>query len=339
MFKQGTLFTPFMFLPFVLMLATGCIPKRHDGPSVYAPINMSVQRFENDLFSTDPSVIPDSLSAWKARYGIFLSHYSAVLKLGDVVNPGYAERLKQFSTDRSNYLIYKRTMEVFPDLDTFEYGLTEAFRNYHGHFPEKPLPRIITYVSGLTQSAITDDSLLAIGLDKYLGTEETLYKEIGLYRYLTLHMYPRKLVSDCMAFWGETEFPFHDSINSLVTNMVYRGRLLYFTREMVPSEPDTVNWGFTTEGLAFCRKNEQSMWTNLIENKLLFNTDRFTIDKFMLEGPFTKDFGRESPSRAAIWTGMRIVESYMDKNPDITLAQLMEEKDYMKILNLSAYNP
>jgi len=339
MFKQGTFYTACMFLPVVLLLATGCNPKQRSGTSNDTTVNVSVQRFENDLFSADPAVIADSLPAWKARYGKFLGHYSAVLKLGDVDGPGYAERLKLFTTSHSNYMIYKRTREVFPDLDTFGSGINGAFRQYHRHFPEKPVPRIITFVSGLTQSAITDDSLLAIGLDKYLGTEEPLYKEIGLYRYLTLHMYPRKLVSDCMAFWGETEFPFHDSINNLVTNMVYRGRLLYFTREMVPAEPDTVNWGFTTQGLAFCKDNEQQMWTNLIENKLLFSTDRFTIDKFMLEGPFTKDFGRESPSRAATWTGLRIVESYMEKNPDVTLSQLMEEKDYMKILNLSAYNP
>lgn len=339
MFRTGKYPLAALLLPVVLLLATACDSKKSPGPSGAARVSLSFQRFENDLFGTDPSVIADSIPAWKSRYGEFLPHFSAVLKLGSVDHPGYAERLQQFATDHSNYLIYKRTREVFPNLDTLENVLNGAFGLYQAHFPGKPLPRIITYVSGLSQSAITDDSLLAIGLDKYLGTEEVLYKEIGLYRYLTLHMYPAKLASDCMAFWGETEFPFHDSINNLVSNMVYRGRLLYFTREMLPAEPDTVNWGFTTQGMAYCRENELPMWTLLVENKLLFNTDRFTIDKFMLEGPFTKDFGRGSPSRAAIWIGLRIVEAYMEQNRDVTLAQLMEEKDYMKILNLSAYNP
>jgi hypothetical protein len=81
------------------------------------------------------------------------------------------------------------------------------------------------------------------------------------------------------------------------------------------------------------------MWAYLVEKKLLFNTDRFTIDKFILEGPFTKDFGRDSPARAAIWIGYRIVQSYMLRNPGTTFQKLMEEKNYLKILNLSAYNP
>jgi len=81
------------------------------------------------------------------------------------------------------------------------------------------------------------------------------------------------------------------------------------------------------------------MWATLIENKFLFSTDRFTIDKFILEGPFTKDFGRESPGRAAVWIGFRIVGAYMANNADVTLQQLMDDTDYMKILNQSTYNP
>jgi hypothetical protein len=81
------------------------------------------------------------------------------------------------------------------------------------------------------------------------------------------------------------------------------------------------------------------MWTKLIEKKYLFNTDRFTIDKFILEGPYTKDFGRESPARAAVWICYKIVSSYIAGNPEITLPGLMEEKNYLKILNQSSYNP
>jgi hypothetical protein len=328
-----------LLLPVILLLAAACQHNRFeiDTGGIEAPL--SVQRFEEDLFGADPAAIADSLPAWKARYGEFLQHFSYVLKLGDVNDPDYAARLVLFTTDHSNYQIYKRTREVYARPDTFINDLTEAFRHYRYYFPDKPIPRVVTFVSGLTQSAITDTNLLAIGLDKYLGADEALYREIGLYRYLSVHMYPEKLVPDCMAFWGETEFPFYDSVNNLLSNMVYRGRLMYFTKAMVPSKPDTVNWGFTKAGLEFCSENERAMWTNLIENKLLFSTDRFTIDKFIQEGPFTKDFGRGSPSRAAVWTGYRIVAAYMDKNPGLTLSQLMQEKDYMKILNLSAYNP
>ena len=84
---------------------------------------------------------------------------------------------------------------------------------------------------------------------------------------------------------------------------------------------------------------EKSIWAFLIENKLLFNTDKFTINKYILEGPFTTDFGRETPARAAVWIGYRITEAFMTKNPEVSLQQLMEMRDYLKILNQSGYNP
>jgi hypothetical protein len=327
---------------FILFAASWTVACRHDPLRVNTAgvqVSISISRFEKELFAADPSTLEDSVPVWKKKYGNFLQHFSYIIKLGNIEDPGFPERLRQFATDHSNYLIYKRTEQVYQNLEPFAIALTDAFKHYRYFFPEKPIPRVITYISGFNQSGITDDSLLAVGLDKYLGTHEELYRQIGIYNYLLTNMVPQKLVPDCMTFWGETEFPFHDSVNNLLVNMVYRGRLLYFTRAMVPSLPDSLKLGFTAKNLNFCIANEKYIWTRLIEDKYIFNTDRFTIDKFILEGPFTKDFGRESPARAAVWIGYRIVSAYMEKNKDITLSQLMEEKDYEKILNLSAYNP
>jgi hypothetical protein len=124
-----------------------------------------------------------------------------------------------------------------------------------------------------------------------------------------------------------------------VCNMIYEGSVMYFVDKMIPDKPDTLKWGFTSKEMNFCRENEQQMWAYLVENKLLFNSDKFTIDKFTREGPFTKDFSEESPARAAVWIGYRIVNDYMDHNKKPGLNDLMTEKDYQKILNASFYNP
>jgi hypothetical protein len=302
-------------------------------------VNITVDRFEKDLFSADPASLKDSIPLWKKRYGSFLQYFSYIVKLGNINDPAYADRLTLFVTDHTNYLIYKRTMEVYPNVDAFKANLDDAYKHYRYYFPGKPLPRIITYVAGFNQSAITGDSLIAMGLDKYLGSNEPLYRDAGIYKYLVMNMYPGKLASDCISFWGETEFPFYDSINNLVSNMIYRGKIMYFTRAMIPDQPDSINWGFSAKNLEYCAANEKAMWTELIEKKYLFNTDRFTIDKFILEGPYTKDFGRESPARAAVWIGYKIVSAFMAKNSDITLPMLMTDRDYMRILNQSSYNP
>jgi hypothetical protein len=302
-------------------------------------ITIPITRFEQMLFSADPSSIEKLIPQWKKEFGTFLSHYSYITKLGNIDDPDFPERLSAFASDYYNYQIYNRTRQIFPDLNSLNSDLNGAFSHYHYYFPDKSIPKIITYISGFNQSAITDDTLLAIGLDKYLGKDEMLYKQLGIYNYLLGNMHPKKIVSDCMNFWGETEFPFNDSVNNLIVNMIYRGRLLYFTSAMLPEQPDSLKWGFSQNDLDYFASAEKAMWAYLVENKLLFNSDKFTIDKFILEGPFTKDFGRGSPARASVWIGYRIIQSYLHRNPNLSLVQLMEEKDYLKVLNQSGYNP
>jgi hypothetical protein len=88
----------------------------------------------------------------------------------------------------------------------------------------------------------------------------------------------------------------------------------------------------------FCSNNEKQMWTYLIEEKLLFITDHFRINQFIEESPFTKDFSTDSPGKAAVWIGYRIIESYVKKN-NISIGQLSHENDFQYMLNESRYNP
>jgi hypothetical protein len=328
-----------LFLLLIVLNLSGCRrnPLQIDVSDITADIR--IMRFEETLFSVDPTAIDSYIPQWKEEYGRFFTDLCYILNLGNPDDPGFSNGLRKFVTDRSIYQLYTRTMKVYPGLDTLTDELDDAFRHYLYYFPDKPVPRIYTYISGLSRSAITDEDVLAIGLDSYLGRDEILYKQAAVYNYLTVNMHPAKIISDCMLFWGETEFPYHDSVDNLISKMIYQGRLVYFAHAMLPDQPDSLLFGFQEKNLEFCATDEESMWTHLIENKLLFSTDKFTIDAYILEGPFTKDFGRDSPARAAVWLGYRIVNAYMTKNPDITVPELMQENDYMKILNLSGYNP
>jgi hypothetical protein len=326
---------------FVLLLGcliiTGCNGDKKHSQSLQTDIRND--RFEVDLFTADPSDLERNISYWNQKYGEFFSHFCQVTGIGDTSVAGFGERLQAFATDKNNYRLYKKTIEVFPDLSALTLNLNKAFSNYLHYFPHKKVPHICTFISALSRSAITDDSLLAIGLDRYLGSMEPLYRAAGIYNYIAADMYPERIPSDCMSFWAETEFPFNDSVNNLISNMIYQGRILYFTRTILEYYPDTLNLGFSSDEIEYLKKNESSMWTFLIEHKLLFNTDRFTINKFILEGPFTTDFGRNSPARAAVWIGYRITEAYVNRKKDGGLSSLMNETDYLRILNESGYNP
>jgi hypothetical protein len=81
------------------------------------------------------------------------------------------------------------------------------------------------------------------------------------------------------------------------------------------------------------------MWGYLVEHKLLFNADSFTIDQFIGGAPFTHGFTNDSPGRAAVWLGYRIAGRFMERNKEYTLSNLMNVTDYQSILNRARYNP
>jgi uncharacterized protein YjaZ len=108
---------------------------------------------------------------------------------------------------------------------------------------------------------------------------------------------------------------------------------------MLSETVDEIIFGFTPDQMKFCKNNESQMWQYLIENDLLFKSDQFTIRKLTGEAPFTSYFTNESPGRAAVWLGFRIVESYMMKNPGINIEELMKDTDVQGILEKAKYSP
>jgi uncharacterized protein YjaZ len=108
---------------------------------------------------------------------------------------------------------------------------------------------------------------------------------------------------------------------------------------MLPETTDDIIFGFTPNQMKFCRNNESQMWQYLIENNLLFSTDQFKIRKLIGEAPFTSYFTNDSPGRAAVWIGFRIVESYMMKNQSAKIADIITNTDVQSILEKAKYSP
>jgi hypothetical protein len=327
------------FLTFLFVI-TCCRRNTIDNKTIEKKIDLSVERLETDMFSADPAHADSLADYLKQHYGSFFDLFvRQITNIGNIHNPFFYQSFKAFITDYNNYQIYRRVREVFPDLSKMTKDLNHAFSRYHYYFPDRPVPRIITFLSGFNYSVVSDSGVLGIGLDNYLGPEEPFYQKAGIYNYLRINMHPLKIPSDCMRLWAETEFQDENSMRNLLNAMIYEGKIMYFVKQMLPGEPDSLIWGFTSSQMKFCVNNERQMWTYLVEYKLLFTSDRFVINKFIREGPFTKDFSPESPARAATWIGYRIIEKYMYRNKGFSMDDLMKENDYQKILSLSGYNP
>ena len=305
-------------------------------------VNLEVKRLEKDLFTLNPGEIAGYVPFLKEKYKGFLQLFSYVINSGDINDSSFSDFLTRFCTDRQNNEVYTFTMRIFPDIVDIEENLEKAFRHYSYYFPEKDIPAVFTCITGFNNSIITGDSVLGIGLDRYLGADCEYYPGLQIYNYLAARMTSAYIVPDCMYGWGSSEWEFTSmkyQTDNVMAEMIHEGKLKYFEKCMLPEVSDEMIFGFTPEQLNFCRNNEGRMWQYLVENDLLFRTEKFTIRKLTGEAPFTSYFTNESPGRAAVWTGFRIIESFMGKNPRITLKELMNNSDIQGILEQAKYNP
>ncbi|MGM0650209.1 MAG: hypothetical protein ACQES1_06850, partial [Bacteroidota bacterium] len=216
--------------------------------------------------------------------------------------------------------------------------LENGFRHYKYYYPEKEIPDIITFVAGFNHSIVTDEGIIGIGLDKYLGADSELYAMMDIPAYAVRKMKPEMIPVDCMYAWAQMEHMEPDTTEFLVHKMIYEGKMLYFLDAMYPGMHDSIKMGYSEKDIAYCHRYEKHMWEYLVSEELLFSTDYLKRRKFTGDAPFTSAFGKESPGRAAVWIGWQIVKAWVD-NENVDLQSLMQENDYQKILNQSHYEP
>ena len=197
---------------------------------------------------------------------------------------------------------------------------------------------MVTYISAFNYNVVTTDSVLGIGLDMYLGGDCEFYPSLEIPQYQYKKYSKQYLVNDCIKGWFQSEYDVDLVKKELLSQMIYYGKLLYFTDAMAPEMNDTIKIGYSAEQLKWSKENESQMWAYFLEQKLLYNTSELQYMKFISDGNTTQGFPKGSPAKTAQYIGWQIVRSYMKKN-DVSLQQLLDEKDAQKILNESGYKP
>jgi hypothetical protein len=301
---------------------------------------VSFVRYEQAFFSLGET--PDSLqiAVLHSKYPEFTDLFSyRIIQMGSMTDSIGRSMVRAFLTDSVVRLSLGKAEKLFPRHPEFEKKLIRAFKYYRYYFPEKPFPVVYTCISGFNESVFISVPLIGISLDKYLGSDCPYYPMLGIQHYKQRKMVPERIPVDVVQAWGRSIFPISREATSLCDNMLYEGKLLYFTQALMPDLEDTLRTGFTAEQLEWCKKNESQMWNYLIENKLLFSTKQMDIVRYMNDGPTTNGFPPESPGRTGAWLGWQIIRAYAKRHPEVTIPQLMMNDNYLGILNSSAYAP
>ncbi len=306
-------------------------------------LDLKIERFDRDLMNMDTTNMPASIAEMQQKYGVFFTHYCTrvIGTVGDPSLPAAADNLKGFLADSLIRELYNETQAVFPDMSLAQKEVNEAFKYVKYYFPDRQIPRLSTHISSFWNSwEVTPDfSYLSLSLDCYLGADFAMYQQLeNIYAYQLRNMTPQKVAPDFLKAYLIEQFGVSNHKN-LLDGMINIGKILYLQSIFMPQYAENEVMDFTPEQFEWCKEHEQEMWSYLLENRQLYETQHIMLIKYLNPAPFTVFFSQESPGQAALWLGLQIVKSYMANNSDVTLPELMQETNAQRILELSKYRP
>jgi hypothetical protein len=303
-------------------------------------VNTAFYRIDSVLYGNKPDKVHDILQAMYPEHQSFLDVYTEnILQLGKVGSSTMEKNLQMFLNDTVYSQVGDTIVKRFANFGPIREQFTEGFKHHKYYFPDKEIPAVYAYPSGFNQSLVVADDFIGVGLDKYLGRDCIFYQYLGIPRFKIDNMYPMRMVPEAFYAMAVTRYPFNADNDNLLANMIHEGKLIYFTESMLPEMPDSVIIGYSQEQLVWCGANEAAMWTYLVEQKLLYTSERLEIRKYINDAPFTNPFTNKSPGRTGVWLGWQIIHSYMKNNEEVTLGELMKMDNAQEILSQSGYFP
>lgn len=330
---------PIVFLIIIIIAFQACRSKSSDvtmpaasGEKV-AESKIAILRYEKALFALDKNHLKQGMATLSREYSFFLGN-----NWQDTMN---ILRIYNFLNDKNIKELYDITVTRYPDVTSIENGLTDAFYLFRQAYPEKPVPTVFTYVSGLDvdNPVYYFDTAMAIGLDIFLGSDITAYQKAGLPKYKINRFTRDNLLPQCMMAVSDHIIRIDEKHNTLLDQMVAAGKALYFLDVTLPGVNDEFKIGYTSDQLDWSRTHESEIWAFIIEHQLLFSSDPQGVSKLMTDGPFTAGFAPASPGRLGAYIGWQLIRSYMKEAENITLKQLMENTDAQEILKVSGFKP
>lgn len=340
-FSKNSLIFILLFLVFTI---SSCKEKsKYDVDVSNINVDIKTKHFEKDLYKFNIDSSKYYINFYRQTCGeLFKVFNYQIVEIGSSENEDYDKNLDMFVRYWKSQGMFDVLFKEFPNFEKEQLpAINDAFKHYKFYFPENNIPDVYTFFSSFGYSVVTLDSIMGVGLDKYLGWKNFyLYDKVGFSMYQKRRMTKEMIPVDIMRSVAEADYPKdNESANNFLDNIIYEGKMQYYLNCMLPSTADTLKWRYTQKQLSWAVKYENKIWNYIVEKKLIYSIDKNEIRKFVGDGPYTSIFADVSAPRAGAFVGFKVVESYMLKNPKINLKQLMEEKDARKILSGAKYNP
>lgn len=319
-----------------LLLLAAC--NRHDSaceedPAV-AKVSVPVQleRLEKPFFQIKTQA---DAKQFVAAQPVFATHFLQRRQFpsDDVL----ANQLTGLATNAGLQQLARQTDSAFHDTEQLKSRLERMFQHIRYNFPDFRVPPVKTFVTGLSQDIFVNDSLMVLGLDFFVGPKAKYRPNVPQYilrRYQPDYLLPTAALA-ISSKYNRKQL----TDQTMLGEMVQYGKALYFAERVLPCTPDSLLVGYTDKELVGVNYNEGKIWAHFLEKNLLYNTAPFTVQKYVGERPNIPEIDKTCPGRIGAWVGWQIVRKYMATHPNVTLAQLMADRNAQHILSESRYRP
>ncbi|GAB3822945.1 gliding motility lipoprotein GldB [Pontibacter rugosus] len=323
-----------LFILALLLFAFGCGSDSCELPEEIAqiPVTVEIERMEKSLYGASSEA---EVAAFLRENPLFAEKYLQIPQDSDQVKALY-----ELSTNPALDSLAQQSMETFADMKEQQQQLERAFKVIKYHYPEYHVPQVKTFVTALGSlgnDLFVSDSLLVFGIDYFIGPKAKYRPQA--YDYILSRYEPEKMVPAAMLLLSNRFNKTNFADRTLLAEMIGMGKAYYFVQSVLPCIPDSLIISYTGQQIADVNHNEGRIWAHFLEKELLFEKAPFVVNKYIGERPNTPEVDATAPGRIGTWVGWQIVRRYMERNPDVTLPELMAETDYRKIFNESKYKP
>jgi hypothetical protein len=332
-------------LPFLLILVLFSCKRDRLNISVAALENqVEVQRLDLELAKTrnlkDIQKVHDYFGQNHLEFYNF--YLGACLQVGLYEDSLTVPALEQFTKDTFIVKLHREIESEFADVSGYIGEFEQGLGFLKHHFPNATLPQtVIFYNSLFSNSAVSSESTIGVGIERYLGAENAAIQELPddpFYPYIKRRMDRQFLVRDMMMSWlGSNVLKQINDESELADVMIQWGKHFYALEACFPKTKKHLILRYFPEEMDWAMDNERQFWDYLVAQNSLFKRDYKMALNIFSDGPFTSGLpiSDTAPPRLGQFLGWRIVKKFMDKNPDVSLEALMKT-DYKTILR--AYN-
>lgn len=302
-----------------------------------------VIRFEKSIMQANGENFRKVLDSLAKNYPDFYNLYvHDVLSMPSTDTNYHVEDTlyKYMIADAYMLRLYDSVENLYADMSDVEEEISKACAYYAYYFPQDTLPQFFTYIAPFVYQIVLGENVMGIELNMFMGKNFGYYSSFAanLPQYILYNFERKNIAVQVMRMLMDKKIPVRGAEATLLDDMIAEGKMLYYLDAVLPDVADSVKIGYSKAQIEWCENTSAEIWKFFAGEELLFSASIQDKQRYIADAPTSYSMPAEAPGRVAVWVGWQIVREYMYKHDDLTLQQLLDETDALKILKESNYD-